>query len=230
MWPDRICDSAIAVLDKAAERKPMDEKLLQVVDRQALKREITKTVELIQALELERLLSRQSWWYRFSGAELEERLKIEVASQKVSKAFGLLEHLSRDAVRRIELMRAERDGLVASIEVLDNAIDYARELLADGKRDDVFLLERFRSKLANLITIRAANEMAIQQIKLADDSLVALNDRFRQISTVLFPLWQQQLFAILNKPGRLSRRDRNVADFAACHEALERYFIAEARS
>lgn len=226
--PDHICEASIQILDQAAEFRPIDDSLLQVANRQALKREIVKTVQCIRALELDTLLARQSWLSRFTGAAIEERLKFEVAAQRVSKAFALLEKLSADSEKRAKIMRADRVNLEASITRLDDAIGYAQTLLVHGRQSDDFLNGRFESKLANLMTIRSANEMAIQQLKLAENGLVALNDRFLQISTVLFPLWQQRLFAILHAPGKLIRRSQVVTDFAVCHEALEEYFVAEA--
>lgn len=234
-WPGHVCDAALAVLDRAADRKPIDDDLLQVAGRQALKQEIVNTVHCIKSLELNDLLSRQSWWSRFTGATLEERLKFESASKRVSRAFAQLEQLSRDTDRRIALMQAERADLSASLASLDEAIDYGQALLSQsplsqpGEVDD-FLLARFQNRLANLITMKAANSMAIQQFKLAEEGLAALNDRFRQIATVLFPLWQQHLFAILNAPGRLARTHKPVEEFLTCHDALKTYFIAEARS
>jgi hypothetical protein len=227
-WPDHVCDASIRILDQAAERQPIDDTLLQVANRQALKREIVKTVQYIRGLELDGLLAKQSWLSRFTGAAIEERLKFEVASQKVSRAFALLEKLSADSEKRVELMRADRANLEASLAGLDDAIGYGQTVLADGKPSDDFLIDRFQSKLANLITIRSANAMAIQQLRFAEIGLVALNDRFFQISTVLFPLWQQRLFAILHAPGKLTGRSQDVKNFTVCHEALEDYFVAEA--
>ncbi|MCD2172768.1 hypothetical protein [Rhizobium sp. C4] len=229
-WPSHICDAALAVLDRAADRKPIDDDLLQVAGRQALKQEIINTVQCITSLELNDLLSRQSWWSRFTGATLEERLKFEAASKKVSRAFAVLEQVSKDTDRRIALMRAERADLSASLASLDGAIDYGQTLVSQPAESDDFLFARFQNRLANLITMKAANTMAIQQFKLAEEGLAALNDRFRQIATVLFPLWQQHLFAILNAPGRLARNHKPVEEFLTCHDALKTYFIAEARS
>lgn len=227
-WPDHVCDASMRILDQAAERRPIDDTLLQVTNRQALKREIVRTVQCIRNLELDALLAKQSWLSRFTGAAIEERLKFEVTAQKVSRAFALLEKLSADSEKRVELMRADRTNLETSMTRLDDAIGYGQSVLAGDKQSDNFLVGRFESKLANLITIRSANEMAIQQLRLAESSLVALNDRFLQISTVLFPLWQQRLFAILHAPGKLTRRSQDVESFTVCHEALEDYFIAEA--
>ncbi len=229
-WPSHVCEAALAVLDRAADRKPINEELLQVAGRQALKQEIVNTVHCIRSLELNDLLSRQSWWSRFTGATLEERLKFEAASKKVSRAFALLEQVSKDTDRRIAIMQAERTDLSASLASLDEAIDYGQTLVSQPAESDDFLFARFQNRLANLITMKTANTMAIQQFKLAEESLAALNDRFRQIATVLFPLWQQHLFAILNSPGRLARNHKPVEEFLACHDALKTYFIAEARS
>lgn len=229
-WPGHVCDEALAVLDRAADRKPINDDLLQVASRQALKQEIINTVHCIKSLELNDLLSKQSWWSRFTGATLEERLKFEAASKKVSRAFPVLVQLSRDTDRRIALMQAERADLSDSLESLDEAIDYGQALVSQPAESDEFLFVRFQNRLANLITMKAANTMAIHQFKLAEESLAALNDRFREISTVLFPLWQQHLFAILNAPGRLARSHKAVEDFLTCHDALKTYFIAEARS
>ncbi len=226
--PETINDEAIAVLDEAAKCKPIDDDLLQVVNRQALKRQIIKTVEHLRALELETLLSRQSWLARFTGAALEEHMKFEIAAQQVSSSFSLLERLSADSTKRVQLMRQERDNLAASLAAMERAISFGQTLLAAAPSADDFVRSRFESKLANLVAMRSANEMAIQQFRLAEKSLTALNDRFQQISNVLFPLWQQRLFAVLHAEGKLTRGSDAVTNFKTCHEALEEYFVAEA--
>lgn len=229
LWPTQIGDDAMRILDQAGEIRRIDDSLLDVANRQALRREISKTVMLVQALDLDRLLARQSWWSRFTGAAVEEKLTFEVAARRASAAFAVLEKLVADGVVRAGLMQAERRKLDEAAPKLDQAIDYGQALLSAGSPVDQVVRARFERKVANLVTIRSANEMALQQLSLTEANLVALTDRFIEISSVLFPLWQQQLFAVLHAPAALGRSDDCIVSFRACNSALAEYFSAEAQ-
>ncbi len=229
-WPPDICDGAIEVLDDALKIRAIDETLLQVANRQALKREIGKTLKIINQLDLDALFARQSWIHRFTGAHLEERLKVEVAARKVTQAFGLLERISADNTKRIALILGEQQALAEAMPAIDRALAYGHRLLSDTRIVEPHLRSRFERKLANLETVRAANLMAIQQFAFVRTNLIDLNDRFQQIAAVLFPLWQQRLFALLHRPGKVNRRSETVTDFLTCHEALQDYFQAEAQA
>jgi hypothetical protein len=75
----------------------------------------------------------------------------------------------------------------------------------------------------------SANEIALHQFRLSEDGLNSLLDRYTDIASLVIPLWQQHVFAILHSAGRIKETDPDVANFILCHSALEEYFDGELR-
>ncbi|MBL0372066.1 hypothetical protein JJB09_08500 [Rhizobium sp. KVB221] len=187
-------------------------------------------MQVITELDLRKLLSRQRWFDRLTGADVEARFRFELSAKQVNLAFERLKGAADQARALIKAMVVERIRLGEEQEALAAAIVYADGLSGARDHADEYLVQRFDRRVANLNAMHAANAMAIEQFKLAENNLTALLDRYSEIASLLIPLWQQHLFTLLHASGRLRRNDPDVASFFVCHSALEEYFVGEART
>lgn len=220
-------EEALVVLDTGYKTREINSELLSPERASEMRRGISRALSTISSLNVEDLVARQGWLQRLTGADIEARLTFELAAKQVEAVLEVLRTSSERACRLLASMEDE------CVSLQDGQLGLA-ELIAFGERiagcddgRDPSISDRFGRRLSNLITIHAANEMAIAQFGLAIGGLEALLDRYTDISTVIVPLWRQHLFAILHTSGRLRPEDADVQNFLLCQSALVEYFRGE---
>jgi hypothetical protein len=221
---------ALAVLEHASQAFAFDDALLSPERAAEMRRAIRRALSTINTLDVEKLIAQQGWIARMTGADIEARLRFELAAKQVDTALGALEASSQRARELLNAMEMENAELRRRQPEVCDAITFGQNALAGDCRCDLGLAERFERRLANLIAIHAANDMAVAQFELAITGLTALLDRYTDIATVVVPLWRQHLFAILHSRSRMLLQDDHVQDFMLCHSALKEYFTGELRT
>jgi hypothetical protein len=221
---------ALARLENISRSSAIDDALLSPTRAAEMRRAITLALSTINRLDVDALIARQGWIARLTGADIEARLKFELAGKQVETALEALEHSSRRARELIAAMERESAEIRRRQPEIATAIAFAEDLLATDDNADPGLRDRFERRLANLIAIHAANDMADVQFQFAIDGLSGLLDRYTDIATVVVPLWRHHLFAILHARARIQMRDDHVQDFILCHSALGEYFTGELQS
>ena len=223
-------EAALAVLDAGHAVRAIDNDLLSPENASVLRRAIARALATVSGLDVEKLVARQGWLQRLTGADIEARLTFELAARQVELALDALQPASDRARALLAAMDGECAALRQAQPRLAALIAFGEEVLARDDGGDPVLSDRFNRRLSNLIAIHAANEMAIAQFRLAATGLKSLLDRYTDIATVVVPLWRQHLFAVLHASGRLRGDDSGVRDFRLCHQALEEYFKGEMQS
>lgn len=228
--PPRIFgQEALDWLDAAGHRRPMNDQLLSVADATVMQKAIQGALVLLRKLDVDALLKRQGFLARLTGADIEARLRLEVAAQQVAACFEQMERAALRARQLVAAMAAERHAMAQDMDPLCEIITEGHRLLSGAAGAEPKLRARFERRLANLTALEAANRLAIEQFRLSETGLMAMLDRYTDMATVVIPLWRQHLFALLHSKARLSRADRDVSDFLLCHEALDDYLSGEAK-
>jgi hypothetical protein len=225
--PQTINDDALAWFDDLGRATSIDDKLLSAAEATAVHKAIRQTLKLLQELDLRGLLRKQGLLFRVTGADLEAKLRFELAAKQVTLAFAGLDAAANRARLMVTAMRSERARVVEEVSRLSQAISTAQNLLSEAHAPDDIHVQRLQRRLGNLQAMHVANTLAIEQFKLAEHGLTSLLDRYREITDLLVPLWQQHLFAILHSPRRLRRDMAEVEEFCVVQEALEEYFAGE---
>jgi hypothetical protein len=165
------------------------------------------------------LLAKQGPISRLTGADVEARLEFELASQQVIAAIGQL-RLAAENGRRVRTLLTEARGeLIAEQDQLEEVIVAAKRLLETSRDPDDFVRTRFERRLSNLMAMQVANVATMEQIGLALDVLSGLLDRMTDIDTVLLPLWQRNVVALVHAAAGRSQRQA-AAEFGQSHASL----------
>jgi hypothetical protein len=188
-------EAALDRFDSALAKFAPDESLLSESPARTLVSAMADLVQALTRIDLERVRSRDDWWHRFTGADLEARLELEVAVQCIGGDMQRLGEAAGAAMRASAAMRDDLVRLDAAQANHDRLIDSTRHFLkgADSSQEVVARLQR---RLGNLEALHASNRLARAQMQLAVGHLAGLLDRYRDIEQLLFPLWQQHALAV----------------------------------
>ena len=225
--PPLLDENAVIVLDEAAKSPNFDPDLLRTTPARDIRVGIEATIGLLEQMDHRARLARQGVFSRLTGADIEARLRFELASQKVLAAADRLRQAARNGRRILALLTETRQDLASEQRRLEEVIAAGRQLLAACPDADDFVVARFERRLANLMAMHAANLLTIEQINLSVGVLTGLLDRHTDVDTLLLPLWERSVLAMAHAPGGRPPREA-VDDFARCHESLLTHLKQEA--
>jgi hypothetical protein len=188
-------EEAIARFDAAHDGFEPDQALLGGTPARSLAEAMAEMVSSLKRIDIDRVSRKQGWWSRFTGADLEARIELEIAATSLGKAMQRMARLAAAARNAREAMRAD-------LPVLD-AAQLSHQALADTtaaflRGSDVAdpVVARLQRRLANLEALHAANRLIRAQMVMAIDHLSGLLDRFSDIEQLLFPVWQRHALSI----------------------------------
>lgn len=193
-------ENALAALDEAGRSSGFDSELLQTTPAQDMRSKITELVALLKATDHQKYLKKQSWLARFTGADVEARLRLELANQTVATKAEELRRSVHHGMHIHDLLCNAEDEIKAHQELLEIAIRDAHYLLANVQDTDDFIQSRFERRLSNVMAINVANVLTLEQIALSKQILKTLIDRFLDVDSTLFPLWQRAVLALAHAP------------------------------
>jgi hypothetical protein len=212
-------EEALARFDAALTPHAPDPELLSGTPARTLTEALAILVQALTRIDVDRIRRRQSWWHRFSGADLEARLELEVAVRSLRDDMQRLAEAASAAERAVRAMRADIPRLDAAQSDHEALIDQTCAFLvgADGRHPATARLER---RLGNLQALCASNRLARAQMLLAVDHLGALLDRYRDVEQLLFPVWQQHALAVAQSAAPLADRPGLFDQFKSAHGRL----------
>lgn len=212
-------EAALARFDGALAPHEPDSELLNGTPARSLTEALATLVEGLTRIDVDRVRRRQSWWHRFTGADLEARLELEVAVRSLRDDMQNLAQAAAAAERASRAMRADIPRLEAAQAEHENLVDETSAFLvgADGRNPVTARLER---RLGNLQALCASNRLARAQMLLAVDHLGALLDRYRDVEQLLFPVWQQHALAVAQSAAPLADRPGLFEQFKSAHGRL----------
>ena len=214
-----VDERAVEVLDSAAGSTPVDDDLLRSAAARDIRLQAEKVVTLLRGMDHKRLLARQGLFARLTGADLEARLRFELAGQTVDQAMRAMRQAAQNGRRIVALLGEARIQLAEEQERLEAVVPAAKVLLAErAGSSDGHSVARFERRLSNIMAMHAANILADRQIVLARDVLVGLLDRITDVETVIMPLWQRQMLALAHAAAGPPQRDAAL-QFGRIHDA-----------
>lgn len=201
----QLDETALAALDAEAEGHAFDEMLLRAAPAHDIGRQVKAVIKLLENLDLKKVFSKQSWFSRLSGQDVEARLEFEIAARTVMSAIDKLRLASKDG-RNMRLRLEQSSADISNDQVrFEQAISKGKSLLAANADSDPQILARYERRLANIMTMHVANTMTLQQIRIALDLLSGMLDRLTDVETVVLPLWQRNVLAVLQTPQSVFR-------------------------
>lgn len=219
-------EKSLAALDHAAETRPFQIDLLQTAPAREVRGQIEVVVNLLEKLDQRALLSKQNWISRLIGADVEARLEFELSAQNVMIAVGNLKLAAENGKQLILMLSKAREDIIAEQARFDQVIEAGQALLAANPNAEKFIAARFERRLANIMALYTANTLTLEQLRLATDIMASLLDRFTDVETVLLPLWQRNLVALVHASS-ISMQRQAATEFSASNLQLIKYLKQE---
>ncbi|WMJ71075.1 protein klaA [Stenotrophomonas sp. 24(2023)] len=153
------------------------------------------------------LLQAGTWWQRFTGADIEARLRRRIAMGSNTVLMGDIEQQAVAVRANAELLQARlkhHDALAAQLQVyIDAGLQFLQELPADAADDSDPLrldrpVERLQRRVANLTALQGSHAMSRMQLQLARRNAIELLDRYSETVEILLPIWRQTILALHN--------------------------------
>lgn len=214
----QLNERALAALEEAAKTTSFDADLLQTRPAQDMRAKILEINGLLQGTDHQKFMRNQGWIARFTGADVEARLRFELASQMVAQKLEELRRTAQNGHRILDLLCKAEVEIMAEQTRFETVIANAQHLLAGAVDADEFLRSRFERRVSNIMSVSVANVLTLEQISLAKNVLTTLIDRVIDVDTTLFPLWQRTVLAL----AHASPAERKAAetDFVTSRGAL----------
>ncbi len=173
----------------------------------------------LRRVNVDRVNRRQSWWHRFTGADLEARLELEVAAHCLGGDMRRASARAATARRARDAMRADLPRLDAAQRAHESLSDATAAFLRGAPANDP-VVARLQRRLGNLEALQASNRLVRAQMELAVDHLGGLLDRFADIEQLLFPLWQRHALAVAQSAGPTDDIGETAGQFRSIHDRL----------
>ncbi|MEG0182677.1 MAG: protein klaA [Stenotrophomonas sp.] len=190
----------------------------------ALARVLAELVTRLSEHDPNALLQRARWWDRFTGADIEQRLRRRIAMGSNVEVLAEIERQAiavRASVDRLDAQLIEHDVQGVRLQTyIDAGVQFLQELPADASgADDAPLpdrpVERLQRRLANLTALLASHSMSRVQVQLARSAAIDLLDRYSETVQILLPIWRQTIQALHNS-------DNASAQMVASADQLKR--------
>lgn len=188
-------EEALVRFDSAHVPFEPDQSLLSGTPARSLAEAMTEMVETLKRIDIDRVARRQGWWSRFTGADLEARIELEVAAHSLGATMRRVTKEATGARRAQAAMRADLPRLDAAHEAQQALADATSDFLRGAAADDP-VVARLHRRLGNLEALHASNRLTRAQMVMAIDHLSGLLDRFTDIEQLLFPVWQHHALAV----------------------------------
>lgn len=187
---------------------------------------IAEVVARLDEADPQKVTVKAGWLARFSGADLENKVRYQVSRKAVDT---LLEEADRLADRVMKLVEQIDAAMAEHFEDVSNlrlriaagrlyldrnptaGMPIEGEMSFDNPR------ERFERRLASMSALLSSHEMNTAQLKLSRAQAIDMVDRYHETSTVLVPVWRHHTLAI---SSNLNNTPEAIALAAKAQESL----------
>lgn len=200
-----LSEAVLESFDRAAQVTRFAEDLFDPRASGELAMRLEALVAALQDADVEMVAKHGQWRHRLFGADIEARLKFAVARRNCERALGEAKAAAGETARRIQQLEAALPVVQSDQRRLDSldgkARDFAARLAQPESPAERELHARFERRRANLGQLRAANALTQSQIPVAVSHQRQVLDRFVDVETVLFPVWQRHCLALMEARG-----------------------------
>ena len=218
--PETVVNEAtIAAFDAASAVFEPDERLVSGTPARRLSEQISELVAAVNTLQLSRVRRQFSWYEKFTGLDLKERVEFDLNIRAIHKEMVETTAAADRSRATLKQLKAEFPKLKHIHERQGRLIRETRAFLATATGDE-FHVSRLKRRLANLEMIHTSNKLTAKQLKLSVRNLTSLIDRFTDVEQVLFPLWQQQALTVCQTPAKLDADPHTLNQFTTVHEKI----------
>jgi len=211
-----IDEDAIVLLDRLTPQHLPDSDLLQGMPARDLNAATSALVEAFRSIDVDRVNRRFNWFERITGADIEARVRFDLATHEIDDLMQATVHAQMRAERARDRIARDSVHLDRTNSELGLLVEWANACLSRIGGEE-FHRQRFVKRITDIEMIIAANRMMEGQYSLAHQTLTALVDRTGEVTRVLLPLWKQHAFAIAHSDDGPMQDKPRLDAFAAVH-------------
>jgi hypothetical protein len=156
---------------------------------------------------------RTHFWRRFTGSALEHEILFASMCAEVEAIAELAIHEAESLTKHIEQLEREGQLIERDMQTIDDAINLGQQVASDrykplrvaSKCNEDFV-DRLLRRLANLEMMANSLKLSNAQFAVAADHSRLVILRFKDIHTLLMPIWYQRMgFELFSR--RVSQKD-----------------------
>jgi hypothetical protein len=152
-------------------------------------------------------------WRRFTGSALEHEVLFASMCAEVEAIAELAIHEVESLTKHIEQLEREGKLIERDMQTIDDAINVGQQIASDrykplrvASRCNEDFVERLLRRLANLEMMANSLKLSNAQFAVAADHSRSVILRFKDIHTLLMPIWYQRMgFELFSR--RVSQKD-----------------------
>lgn len=146
----------------------------------------------------QRQASKHKWWRWFTGEQLQHEVLLHDVSKQIEQLVETGQQGHAGMRKQVELFKTQFRLMGTEIELLESDIDagrllaspgYAAQRLAAGLSDED--MARLARRISNLEATVTATQLTRAQYQVAIQHAKSVSDRYREIRTLLLPIWKQ---------------------------------------
>lgn len=179
---------------------------------------LTAIVDAVRAADADVMMRRQGAWFALLGADLEARVRFALARKTARDVLDGAAVAATATEARVQMLDAALETVQADDARLGamaaRATAMRRGFAAPVSREAKDMLDRFDRRVGNLGSVRAASALILAQIPVALAHHRRLLDRYYDVKTTLFPVWERHVVTVLQSP-------RDTQAQSALHKAAK---------
>lgn len=146
----------------------------------------------------QRQASKHKLWRWFTGEQLEHEVFLHDVSKQIENLVETGQQGHAGMGKQVQLLTTQYKLMGTEIELLESDIEagrllaspgYAAQRLAAGLSEED--MARLARRTANLETMAIATQLTRAQYQVAIQHAKSVSDRYREIRTLLLPIWKQ---------------------------------------
>jgi hypothetical protein len=181
-----------------------DEKLFDVTAGGALAAKLEAIMDAVRAADVDELVRSQQSRFTLLGADVETRMKFAWARKRARSAIAEAEMAAIRTANLIRLLEEARETVEADVrrlaQVAAMGANLIGQLVPPDTREAAELRARLDRRLNSLTSLHAASMLTLGHIPQAITRNRQFLDRFNDVNTVLFPVWERHALAVLQSP------------------------------
>lgn len=213
-----INDQSLDFMASLLKEQNIDIEMLKSSPVSEASKMTSEIVANMKALDGKNILQEQKWFHKFTGADLEAKLKFEIGIKTISNNVSKLREIA------MQISHLGRKLLIVAKDINENQpkiakiINLAKTSLNKDHNCDPFLRERFERMLGNLMAYEASNMIMLENAKASLKNLKMWQDRILEITNVLFPVWQNSALGIIKMEFNNNKAQSLLETYAISRE------------
>ena len=199
-----LSEDLLTRLSEASHVRSFNEKLFDLAAGGDLSGRLQNVMRAVRDADVDALLRSQTATNKFLGADIEARMVFALARKKAVDSLAESRRAAHATASLLQILEDARAGVLTDerrlAEIVATTDEIADRLAPPQTPAQLELQDRFKRRRVNLQSLRASTMLTLAQIPVAITHNRELLDRFNDVETVLFPVWERHAVTLIQSP------------------------------